>query len=127
VAVDEKRFLERCIEDARADITRLEKQEEEAQRLLHEEQLMTAKMDGKLQAAQTRVVAMERQIAEFREDSDGMQDEITQLRKQLMQTGSEEEIEKSALQHKLKLKEDENNGIRRERDVIQDRLQGEIR
>ena len=47
------------------------------------------------------------------------------LRQQLMHSGSEKEVENAALIHQCKLKDSEMDGVRRERDVIQDRMMRE--
>lgn len=105
---EEKRFVERCLADARVDITRLEAQNEAVTSELHEAQLSIAKTEGKLQAAQTRIGQTERDLTAKRKENGEFSEEIRKLRASLMQSGSDLEVENSALRHETQILKEKN-------------------
>ncbi len=84
---EEKRFVERCLSNARMDMSRLESASEHANADLHEAQKSNAKLEGKLQAAQTRVAAAEKDAASKKADIANLNEQLRRLRQNIMQSG----------------------------------------
>lgn len=111
---DEQNFVERCLSDARMDISRLESENEGANNSLHEAQLAGAKMEGKLQAAQTRIASLEKQLNNTREEISTLNDEVKRGRQIMIQSDSEKGLENNTLRSELQFFKDDNEKMKRE-------------
>ena len=89
---EERQFVERCLTDARMDIGRLETENESVNSSFHQTQLAAAKLEGKLQAAQTRVSALENDVQKKKDEVQALNDELKRVRQNMMQSESEKVI-----------------------------------
>jgi chromosome segregation ATPase len=87
--LEERQFVERCLADARMEISRLEMESESTNSSVHQSQLAAAKTEGKLQAAQTRVSALEKELQKKKDEVIGLNDELKRARTNMMQSESE--------------------------------------
>eukprot|EP00293_Proteomonas_sulcata_P009103 CAMPEP_0184305808 /NCGR_PEP_ID=MMETSP1049-20130417/14983_1 /TAXON_ID=77928 /ORGANISM="Proteomonas sulcata, Strain CCMP704" /LENGTH=324 /DNA_ID=CAMNT_0026617951 /DNA_START=87 /DNA_END=1061 /DNA_ORIENTATION=+ len=78
---------------------------------LHEAQLNIAKTEGKLQAAQTRIGQAERDLNSKKTEAFELSEEVRKLRASLMQSGSDKEVENSALRHEVQILKEKNGDL----------------
>lgn len=111
---DDKHFVERCLTDARMDVSRLESEHESSNSLLHDSQLAVAKMEGKLQAAHTRVTSLEKDLQKKKEEMGTLNDEVKRYRQSIIQSDSENSLENATLRNEMQYFKEENEKLKRE-------------
>jgi predicted RNase H-like nuclease (RuvC/YqgF family) len=87
--LEERQFVERCLADARMEISRLEMESESTNSSVHQSQLAAAKTEGKLQAAQTRISSLEKELQKKKDEVMGLNDELKRARTNMIQSESE--------------------------------------
>jgi chromosome segregation ATPase len=115
---DEKLFVERCLTDARLNISRLEAEHESENTSLHEANLAVAKVEGKLQAANTRVSSLEKELQKKKDDILDLNDEIKRTRQSMIQSDSEKNLQNNTLRNELLFLKDQNEKMKREFDQL---------
>ena len=115
---DEKLFVERCLTDARLNISRLEAEHESENTSFHEANLAVAKVEGKLQAANTRVSSLEKELQKKKDDILDLNDEIKRTRQSMIQSDSEKNLQNNTLRNELLFLKDQNEKMKREFDQL---------
>jgi len=111
---DDKHFVEGCLTDARMDISRMESENESSNNSLHDSQLAVAKMEGKLQAAHTRVASLEKDLNRRKEEMTTLHDEIKRCRQSMIQSDSEKSLENATLRNETQYLKQENDKMKKE-------------
>ncbi|EKX43582.1 hypothetical protein GUITHDRAFT_110387 [Guillardia theta CCMP2712] len=111
---EEKRFLERCLTDARIEAGRLETENKELSQGLHDCQMSLAKMEGKWKAAQSRITSLEKEIQMKNTEVFSVTEEVKRMRQNVIQNDSQAELENKTLRDELKFYKEENVTLKNE-------------